>query len=89
MTNDDKYSIMAFMIKREANNRAKKTLEKFKNYSRMPLTNDDNYDIMATMTNNDKQYFFERMKMNFSDLCFACVFGVLSSWLWVAMMVAL
>ena len=29
--------------------------------------------------------FFERfMIMGFSDLCFASVFGVLSAWLWVA-----
>ena len=62
---------------------------KFWKNTKIPLDKLDPLCYNATMTNNDKQCFFERMKMNFSDLCFACVFGVLSAWLWVAMMVAL
>ena len=50
----------------------------------IPLDKLDSLCYNATMTNNDNKCFFERIKMNFSDLCFACVFGVLSAWLWVA-----
>ena len=50
----------------------------------MPLTNDDNYIIMATMTNNNTITKKGVIKMSFSDLCFACAFGVLSAWMWVA-----
>ena len=74
---------MAFINERQTNKQAKKTFKKNQNYSRFPLTNDDNYIIMANITNNNKQCF-ERLQMNFSDLCAACVFGVLSAWLWVA-----
>jgi len=85
LTNDDKYVIMAFMIERQENKRVKNTLEKSQNYSRMPLTNDDNYIIMANMTNNNNTTFFsKRFTMSISDLCFACVFGVLSAASWAA-----
>ena len=85
LTFDDIYIIMAFMIKRQENKRVQNTLEKSQNYSRYPLTFDDDYGIMAIMTNNNTIRFFERfLIMSFSDLCFACVMGVLSSWMWVA-----
>ena len=51
----------------------------------MPLDKLDPLCYNAIMTNNNTIRFFERfLIMSFSDLCFACVMGVLSSWMWVA-----
>ena len=67
------------MNERQSNSKQKK----IKKITEYPLTNATLSVIMANMTNNNQQCF-KRFQMSISDLCFACVFGVLSALSWVA-----